>query len=389
LFGVTHLALILGLYNLESLLIFIRAMAYMLVIVGILVTTRIITERLLAQRKLKDSEENYRVLFESVLDAIFVLDKETGNILDANTTATRMYGYSRNEFMQMRVTDISTEPEQSLSTIRQSNSTVPLRYHKRKNKEIFPVEIHTNTFDLHGQQRVVASIRDISKRKKTEDDLIQANRKLQIMNSVTRHDILNLLTAMKGYIDLLHEEEVSLPVRRYLGSIENIGDTISKQIIFTRDYQEVGVDSPCWQKIRDLVNRAFSDLAPDNLKLEEDLDDIEIFADPLLEKVFYNLIENTIRHGKTATKILFSYRKKNGEIIILCQDNGIGVPHSEKEQIFKKDHGSHTGLGLFLSKEILGITGMTIKETGLPGKGVKFEINVPASACRFPINEKG
>jgi PAS domain S-box-containing protein len=386
LFGITHLTLILGLNNLESVLIFIRTMAYMIVIVGIFVTTRIITERLVTERKLIDSEENYRVLFESVLDAIFVLDKETGNILDANATATRMYGYSRDEFLQMRITDISTEPEQSLETIRQSTTTVPLRYHKRKNNEIFPVEVHTNTFDIHGQQRAVSSIRDISRRKKTEEALIQANKKLLIMNSVTRHDILNLLTAMKGYVELLQEEEVSPSMRRYLGSIENIGDTISKQIIFTRDYQEIGVNSPCWQNIRDLVGRAFSALAPDNLHMTEDLDNIEIFADPLLEKVFYNLIENTIRHGKTATEISFSYQKKNGEIVIIYEDNGIGVPYNEKEQIFKQDHGSHTGLGLFLSKEILGITGLSIKETGLPGKGVRFEIYVPANTCRFPGN---
>ena len=387
LFGVTHLALIFGLYDLETVLIFIRTMAYLIVIVGIFVTTRIIIERLTAETKLNESLENYKVLFESVLDAIFVLDKETGNILDANATAIRMYGYRRDEFLRMRVTDISTEPEESLKTIGLRTATIPLRYHKRKNNEIFPVEIHNNTFDLQGRQRVVASIRDISKRKITEDALVQANKKLRIMNSVTRHDILNLLTAMKGYIELLHEEEVSPPVRRYLGAIENIGDTISKQIIFTRDYQEVGVNTPCWQKIPDLVNRAFSALAPHNLSLKEDLDTIEIFADPLLEKVFYNLIENSIRHGTYATTISFSYQKKNGDIIIICQDNGIGIPYSEKEQIFKQDHGSHTGLGLFLSREILGITGLSIKETGLPGKGARFEIIAPAEACRLP--EKG
>jgi len=66
-------------------------------------------------------------------------------------------------------------------------------------------------------------------------------------------------------------------------------------------------------------------------------------------------------------------------------DDGIGIPLDKKEKIFGKGYGSHTGFGLFLSRDILAITGLAIHETGIDGKGARFEISGPVSACRnFP-----
>src|SRR5208337_5549336 len=86
--------------------------------------------------------------------------------------------------------------------------------------------------------------------------------------------------------------------------------------------------------------------------------DPEIFADSMLEKVFYNLVDNALRYGGKLTAITFSLRQSDEELIIICEDNGNGIPDAEKEKIFERGFGKNTGQGLFLAREILSITGI-------------------------------
>ncbi len=108
----------------------------------------------------------------------------------------------------------------------------------------------------------------------------------------------------------------------------------------------------------------------------------EVFADPLITKVFYNLMDNAARHGGTITTIRFTLEECGPDTILICEDDGVGVPAEDKERIFERGFGKNTGLGLALSREILAITGITIRETGEPGAGVRFEIVVPKGAYR-------
>ncbi len=129
-------------------------------------------------------------------------------------------------------------------------------------------------------------------------------------------------------------------------------------------------------------------MAITNLTLPKDalmitIENLSIYADPLLEKVFYNLIENALRHGNGVSRITFSSLIQGDNITIVCQDNGKGIPEPYKEAIFNRQHFENTGFGLFLSREILGITGLSIHETGEPGKGGRFEITVPQGYFRF------
>lgn len=111
---------------------------------------------------------------------------------------------------------------------------------------------------------------------------------------------------------------------------------------------------------------------------------LEVFADPLLEKVFYNLIDNSLRYGgETLTTIRITSRKKGSSLVLAFEDNGTGIADCDKKVIFDKGFGKNTGLGLYLSREILSITGITIAETGEPGKGACFEMLVPEGGFRF------
>ncbi len=114
-----------------------------------------------------------------------------------------------------------------------------------------------------------------------------------------------------------------------------------------------------------------------------DLGDLEIYADPLLQKVFYNLIENALRHGGAVTRIGVSAEPAGKDLVLVFEDDGVGVPEGKKEQIFRREHYANTGFGLFLSREILSITGIAIRESGTPGKGARFELLVPEGAFRY------
>jgi K+-sensing histidine kinase KdpD len=108
-----------------------------------------------------------------------------------------------------------------------------------------------------------------------------------------------------------------------------------------------------------------------------DVEGLAIYADPLLEQVFFTLAENVVLHGKSATEIALSYHENSEGITLIFQDNGAGIPHGMKEKIFERRYEEKQGLGLFLVREILSITNITIRETGEPEKGARFEITVP------------
>jgi len=110
--------------------------------------------------------------------------------------------------------------------------------------------------------------------------------------------------------------------------------------------------------------------------------DAELFADPLVLKVFYNLIENAVRYGGTITTIEFSLQENGHDHLIICEDDGDGIPKVEKKQIFERGFGKNTGFGLFLSQDILSITDLSIRECGIFGEGARFEILIPSGKFR-------
>lgn len=229
----------------------------------------------------------------------------------------------------------------------------------------------------------VGIARDITGRKKTEEAVRLANKKLNLLSSITRHDVLNQLTVVLGYLRLAEEQVTDPLLRDYLEKMSKAGEIARRQIEFTREYQEIGVRLPRWQDVRSTILQATKDLTPGLVTLSVDIRDVEVFADPLLEKVFYNTVENALRHGGSITKVKFSAENSDGCLRIVCEDDGTGVPESEKQHIFERRYFNHTGFGLFLAKEVLAITGLSIRETGVPGEGARFELLVPAGVYRL------
>lgn len=230
----------------------------------------------------------------------------------------------------------------------------------------------------------LSSGEDITERQHAEEALGRANAKLNLLSGITRHDILNRITVARAYIEFAAEDSGDPAVREHLERARAAVGEIQKQIEFSRDYQDMGLKEPAWQQPEVLIRESVAELTlPAGVRVRADLGGLEIYADPMVKKVFYNLIDNAVRHGGSVTEIRFSCARAGQDLTIICEDDGNGIPGGEKEAIFRETYKRRYGHGLFLVAGILGITGMTIRETGVPGEGARFEITVPKGAYRF------
>jgi PAS domain S-box-containing protein len=225
-------------------------------------------------------------------------------------------------------------------------------------------------------------LQDVTETKHTKDALRLANLKLKMLSGITRHDIVNQLTALRGYQQILresvHDPALIAMVEREMSATNVISDLIR----FTEEYEKIGDREPEWFSVAALVLPARELAAQHTIDLATDFISWEIFADPLISKVIFNLVDNAIRHGESVRKIRFSGVREGDDLLLVCEDDGVGVVPGMKERIFTQGVGKNTGLGLFFVREILSITGLSIAETGLPGSGARFEIRVPAGKFR-------
>jgi PAS domain S-box-containing protein len=239
------------------------------------------------------------------------------------------------------------------------------------------------TWDETGHPvRMIGIHQDITDIRLSREAVKEANRKLNLLSSITRHDILNQITAALGYLYLAESAGSGEQALTYLPKVRTMVENIQREVEFTRDYHELGVKEPKWQPVSDLVRDASGIALPAGVRLEVETGTLEIFADPMLEKVFVNLMDNAMRHGKKVDRIVVGFDESEEGGILSIEDNGIGVPAAMKERIFDRAVGLHTGFGLFLTKEILAITDLAIRETGTEGKGARFEILVPRGEYR-------
>jgi len=211
----------------------------------------------------------------------------------------------------------------------------------------------------------------------------RANEKLNILNSIIRHDIFNTLTALEGYEEMAEASETMPELLEKLTTISALTQKIQQQIAFTRDFQNLGLSMPQWQNVQEVISRESSGLDLFCIRKGMDFAHLECRADPLFGRAFHHLIENSVRHGETLTMIKGYYRRSGSALIIIIEDDGIGIPAAEKEAIFNRKFYKNTGLGLFLAKEILSMTNFSISERGTPGKGARFEIVIPRGMWRM------
>ena len=154
--------------------------------IGMIGTSLDITERKQAEEALFASEDRYRQLFEVESDAILLLDCETGQFTEVNAAALALYGYDKEEFLALRDGDVSAEPDKTRRAIAEQRTSIPLRFHRKKDGNVFPVEIAGSYFEYQGRKLHVAAIRDISDRVKVEIELRESEERLNLALAASR-----------------------------------------------------------------------------------------------------------------------------------------------------------------------------------------------------------
>jgi PAS domain S-box-containing protein len=354
--------------------------------------TLLLRERTSIHALLKKTSEDlihrYQTIFENSGTAMVVIEAD-GTISLVNSTFEQICGYSRGEVEHLAsiISFIAPKDRDRVMAYhkarRLGDPDIPAHYEARlvrKDGRVIEADMYVQLFP--GTHRSIASIVDITERNRAEAALKDANAKLNMLSNLSRHDILNKLTVLNGYLELSKRLTVEPRLLEFIRKETDVTNTITDMIRFTKDYQDIGIHSPVWQGLEGTIARAVRNIRPGEVVIAIDVMPVEIYADLLLERVFYNLMDNALNYGKSLTKIRFSFERAGTDGIIICEDDGDGIPAGEKENIFRRQYFRHTGLGLFLSREILAITGITITETGKPGAGARFEMVVPDRAWR-------
>jgi len=346
-----------------------------------------------SQTELQVSEAKYRTLFENMLDGTIyckMIYDDDGRpvdwiILDTNAAFQQLIGKS--DVTGKRAGEIMPSLKTEVPELFDILDRV-ITYGKPERFEIHFALLgrwFSSSAFSPKKDHFILIFEDITQRKQSESALRRTNEKLGLLSSITRHDIRNQLHALSGYLELsrLSVGDASR-ITELIGKEEGIAETIDHQINFTKDYEDMGVNAPSWQNVDAIVSHAVASLPIKGIRIEIERPELEVYADPLFGKVFYNLIDNALRYGgDRMTRIRISSQETSTGLIITCEDDGVGITDEERKRLFERGYGKHTGLGLFLSREILSITDITITENGETGKGARLEMVVPKGEYRF------
>lgn len=369
-----------------------------------------VQERKKAEEELRESERRYRDVV-SDMDEFIVRFLPDRTILFANDAYLRFLGKSRDEVFGKQINSLihpddrekvaglyaRITPDNPSFTIEQrfvipdspDQRDIWQRWNTRAffNEDGILCEYQSVGLDITEQmwrdlelsminEELLAANKQISE---TKEALRLINKKLHLLSGITRHDILNKIMVIDGFLGFAEEMATDPTQAEYLGHVRAAATIIQNILVFNRQYEQLGIEEPAWFAIDELIEGID---AEERLPLHSACRSISIYCDPMVEKVFYNLYDNALRHAEGATQIQITCQPSSSGLRIVWEDDGTGVPEDDKEEIFNRGFGKNTGLGLFLVREILAITGITITETGEEGKGARFEILVPEGEYR-------
>jgi len=372
-----------------------------------LVTAMDITERKQAEKTINESEEKFRKVFSCSRDALILIDKETGNILDANDYTFRLYGYSRDEILNLKNTDLSFEPEMTALALKEFIERIEVRYHKKKDGTVFPVDISASRFMMNGREVVLASIRDITDRKKAEAEIeSKSNEVLRLMAekdkfySIIAHDLRSPFNVFLGFTQMMAEdlprlrpEEIQLIAKMMRTSANNLYNLLENLLEWSRLQRGISNSNPKKLLLKKIITESISSVMPIANKkgIMVDIEipgEITVFADEnMLGSIVRNLTTNAVKYTEKGGNVSIAAKTVSGNSVeISVRDTGIGMSSTMVEDLFRLDVQTNrkgtdgepsTGLGLLLCKDFIEKHGGKIWVESEEGKGSTFRFTLP------------
>lgn len=211
------------------------------------------------------------------------------------------------------------------------------------------------------------------------NELVRVNEKLNVVGRLTRHDARNKLSVILNNVYLaklrLSGDQIALD---YLRNVEATVDQIERLFEYAATYNMLGIEELDYSN----VEKRFSEAAglfsgTHKIQFVNECSGLIVLADSLLRQLFYNLIHNSIVHGKEVSQIRVYYETEKNQLKLIYEDDGVGIPDDEKALIFKEGYGKGTGYGLYLIKKICDAYSWTIRENGVIGEGARFVMTIP------------
>lgn len=344
---------------------------------------------------LRESEERYRNVVEDQTELIsrFLPD---GTHVFVNEAYCRYFGLDRPEVIGRRFRPrlppedegrlsthlASLTPQHPVGTIlhRTLDGSGRTRWQRWSDRAIF---------DDMGRIVEYQSVgRDVTEQQRTEQALSRAKAQLTLLSELSHNELQNQVFTLRGYLGLLElQAENNQEVLDLVERVNAMAAQIARTIEFSRDIQGLGASPARWQPLNEVFLYAISHLDLGQLERAGTLEGVEVFADPLLEKVLGALVENVVRHADGACRFEVGWHEIDEGLVVFVQDNGPGIPDGRKEEVFCRRPGQ--GRSLFLAREVLGITGIALRENGTFGLGARFEIVFPKGGYRFSAGESG
>jgi PAS domain S-box-containing protein len=339
----------------------------------------------------------FMLAVEMSQDGIVIGDAVTGSIEYANKAVMKMLEYDdKNVAIGRNVVDFVADFDKerafkcSFESVKTSQGWKGQFTAVTRKGRLLPVEITATPIkDENGVSiAYIDIIRDISDRVEAEEKLKEAQHKLELANEkllvvggLVRHDISNKMSTLNANA-YLAQKRCNLDL--LLEATATAYTQISRTLAFSRDYEQLGKEQPCFLDVGKVFDEAVK-LFPDfQLQTINQCSGLTVLADSLLKETFYNLLENTLKYGKTTKQIKLCYCQEKSQVKIVYEDDGVGIPDTMKPKLFTEGCGQGTGLGLYLIKKTVEAYGWQVTENGQPGKNARFEITIPQNNCKLP-----
>jgi PAS domain-containing protein len=225
-------------------------------------------------------------------------------------------------------------------------------------------------------------IRDITGQVMLQSALQTTGSRLNILAGIVRNDIAKRLAVMYGHLSIGVMKFNDPDVLSFIANIQDSANAIQRQVEISREFRDIGTTPPVWVPVPEAIAAAAERVGFKDLVFRSWTARLEIFTDPHIPTVFFHIFENSRTDRSGADRVLVTYHLDSRGCTIIIEDNGKGIPAALKGSLFTQ-RGETYGCGLFLAHEILILTGVEIRETGIPGKGIRFEILVPPEGYRI------